>query len=1471
MLHKLKALLFAVLMAGSFAAFSQTLPGDSVVYGPMMSAVYGDTVRVWVMTKNSTGSGNSFSLELKSPTGSALTGALHDSDTRLGYNLRSYLYTGLAAGQTYTATIKVNGAATYRHASVTCGAGQVTDFSFLAGGCGRIMDMTRCVDNIEGPLHINGTPDIYKHMATENSDMMVWLGDAVYLFGLEHAQGMCPGMINDWDTKDALFSRYFFNRQFHDTLLRAMPQLVITDNHDLGGNEYNKTMPTLGISKENFRAWWQNPAWMGNAQGDGLYSSYRYKDVEFFLLDNRSYRESTTRHLGPYQLRWLEQALLNSTASFKVLISGTPSFDKHWGGRNFSITTECDTLIQYIKAHNIDGVLCYSADIHAQEFFGRYNDHTYPFFDVLSGNLASDIGSGSTSVTPDNDDIFDAIIQTYTKTNIYGQVGDRRYKINYLSPNGVSYYSAIIHEDMLKSIDDSTKKIALAFTNTLTDSSKYHRTLTSSNISYTADKDGNASSAMLFGSNSSVTIPHTAELDMNDRTFSIVYWINPAQYPVTGYAGVFSNSTGNDGYTVGMDDAGHPVFINHANGKTYTASLSLKLNHWTHITWKYDNIKLQLMLCWNSQQIQKWTNVATPAASTGNLYLGTNVANKHFIGALDEFNTYGKLITDKLVYKLSGYQPHRGTALGMPGAQNAVIPSTEINSTLSGSTGFTVEFWERITAAQATGNKLMSCNGRVNGNSTGFSLEFSAAGKVNLAVGTNGSGWTTINDNGNPWQAGEWNHVALTAVPGDSLYVYVNGIKTGTAKFTSFYTNTFGLALGKSVYYGAPIQGEMDELRIWNAPQTGDSIRKRMHYTLSGAEANLAYYYNFNKYTDTTVMSSGAHLYELKIAGSTLVASTAPAALLGAPYHDLAKGNWSVRKDATTGLKLDDAIPDFVTNLVAGRHIDSTIGTFGTGGNQYYLKGGWQLDALNLPTGTITIDLSQCLPHYDSISHVASEFYLLKEDSVNAVSIVNNGYFDGQNLKFIGTFFDSGVYHLGWKTDTASALFNRGGVLSMLGGHSIRIPYAGVTNVLNSSFTIEFWGRLMQNPSENAKILSNNGRVNNNSTGISLEFPLNKTMNAVFGNNGSGWTTVNSKNAWKIGEWNHIAVTATPNDYIRLYMNGELTDSTAYTAFAGNQIDMTMGTSLYYGSETVSMLDELRIWKKVKTADEIRNQMHLTLNTPQDTMLAYNYTFNQANTGFVLNKATAQDSIPGTNYRIIPATSPVGNIIAAQQYHVTGTWSIRDSANSGLSVFVSVPDYETNLVMGKDSLTGTIASTTIQHMENLRTQWQIDPLKLASGQFEFDGPGVLGSNWAAVKNQAIEYYLLERDSSGQYVIKSVGQESNDKIDFNPTSLEYGMYTLGWKNNTTGIVEIGNRTVSLFPNPSNEQVTLAGIDGADVDGVYVHTITGQYVDVPVQTGTSEIRMNVGRLAPGTYIIVVSTKSNHDKKALKFIKQ
>ncbi|MBC7486886.1 MAG: hypothetical protein H7282_09060 [Cytophagaceae bacterium] len=66
----------------------------------------------------------------------------------------------------------------------------------------------------------------------------------------------------------------------------------------------------------------------------------------------------------------------------------------------------------------------------------------------------------------------------------------------------------------------------------------------------------------------------------------------------------------------------------------------------------------------------------------------------------------------------------------------------------------------------------------------------------------------------------------------------------------------------------------------------------------------------------------------------------------------------------------------------------------------------------------------------------------------------------------------------------------------------------------------------------------------------------------------------------------------------------------------------------------------------------------------------------------------------------------------AFRHEVRATWSIRNMAHSGLSVLASIPDYESNIVIGKNNVEGSRVSSASADEENMNTLWQIDALKL---------------------------------------------------------------------------------------------------------------------------------------------------------------
>ena len=154
-------------------------------------------------------------------------------------------------------------------------------------------------------------------MADEDPDMMLWLGDNVYLREV------------DLQSYTGYLHRYSHTRSTPEMqrLLKACPNYAILDDHDYGPNDADRNWIHGDWARESFKAFWANPSYGAPAGADHLGPACRYCDVEFFMLDNRSnrvhhYNETQEPQvLGEDQIDWLI-AMNKSYAPFKIVAIG---------------------------------------------------------------------------------------------------------------------------------------------------------------------------------------------------------------------------------------------------------------------------------------------------------------------------------------------------------------------------------------------------------------------------------------------------------------------------------------------------------------------------------------------------------------------------------------------------------------------------------------------------------------------------------------------------------------------------------------------------------------------------------------------------------------------------------------------------------------------------------------------------------------------------------------------------------------------------------------------------------------------------------------------------------------------------------------------------------------------------------------------------------------------------------------------
>lgn len=176
-------------------------------------------------------------------------------------------------------------------------------------------------------------------------------------------------------------------------LMASTPSYGIWDDHDYGTGNSDRTFRFHDLTLDVFRQYWANPAY-GTRDTPGVFYSFRIADVEFFMLDDRFYRDpnlSPDRKtmLGAGQLAWLKKSLKASTATFKVIANGgTLAVDE--GKETWArFGSERDDFLQWMFAEKIGGVFFIAGDWHVGVINRLHRPQDkYPLYELLSSNLA---------------------------------------------------------------------------------------------------------------------------------------------------------------------------------------------------------------------------------------------------------------------------------------------------------------------------------------------------------------------------------------------------------------------------------------------------------------------------------------------------------------------------------------------------------------------------------------------------------------------------------------------------------------------------------------------------------------------------------------------------------------------------------------------------------------------------------------------------------------------------------------------------------------------------------------------------------------------------------------------------------------------------------------------------------------------------------------------------------------------------
>jgi alkaline phosphatase D len=255
------------------------------------------------------------------------------------------------------------------------------EFTFAIGSCAYINQ-----PEVDRPGKPYGSGyEIFNTIHQQKPDFMLWLGDNTYLREV------------DWNTRSGIMHRYTHTRSTPEMqpLLGSVHHYATWDDHDFGPDNSDRSFWNKQLTRDAFKLFWANPNYAASGQ-EGIYGTFQWNDVQFFLLDNRYYKTPNNNFLGERtllgkdQLQWLIDALIYSRAPFKFIVIGSQVLNPTQLEDSYTYyPEEKEKLLTAIRQANIPGVMFLDGDRHHSILMKQDREGTYPLFDLTVSPLTA--------------------------------------------------------------------------------------------------------------------------------------------------------------------------------------------------------------------------------------------------------------------------------------------------------------------------------------------------------------------------------------------------------------------------------------------------------------------------------------------------------------------------------------------------------------------------------------------------------------------------------------------------------------------------------------------------------------------------------------------------------------------------------------------------------------------------------------------------------------------------------------------------------------------------------------------------------------------------------------------------------------------------------------------------------------------------------------------------------------------------
>ncbi len=415
--------------------------------GPMIGRVNKTDIKLWAQTKKPAfvkfayweanhPASKQFSAAVKTKKENAYTAHIIIDGLKPNtvYNYQLYI-NNKKVNFNYPTTFKTQDVWLFHHAPA--------DFKFAFGSGAYINDPV--FDRAGRPY--GGQYEIYENIAYKKPDFMIWDGDNTYL------------RQNEWDSKSGIIYRYTHDWSIPEKqqLFATVPHYAIVDDHDFGPNDSDGSFWNKDTSEEVFDLFWPNPKRVSGFKSATY--QFSYNDAEFFLLDNRYFRDPNNLKskdpktmLGQKQLDWLKKALVFSKARFKFIVMGGQFLNtarNYETYANHGFDKERLDIIDFIYKEGLKNVIFLTGDRHMTEISLLDNGKNYPkIWDVTVSPFTSGPNTHAEK-EPNRLRLPNTLIEVrnFAIFNIVGKGKDRHIKINFYDQKGQLIKDFIIKQD----------------------------------------------------------------------------------------------------------------------------------------------------------------------------------------------------------------------------------------------------------------------------------------------------------------------------------------------------------------------------------------------------------------------------------------------------------------------------------------------------------------------------------------------------------------------------------------------------------------------------------------------------------------------------------------------------------------------------------------------------------------------------------------------------------------------------------------------------------------------------------------------------------------------------------------------------------------------------------------------------------------------------------------------------------------